>query len=913
METEHYSKSRFGECSIVNLREIRQRLSNPSSKAKYYFPKHSSGNEDLDEKCLHAARSMSITPVEDEDAEIVVVLLIQQLFVLIDQLANTDDTTTCLVNNLGTKFANIKSITAVSMKHYINCISTPSFLSVFQAVKATYVSTLSTKDNYGLLGKFIRSFRKNEWTEEVDEELMKLKCFINNLHRKHLGALFCCSVAALSSSITRVGNVKNQLHFLIQASSIETKYNRKLLQMDHLACCSVENTDITSCLVENLETKIVRMESFTKDLEMDSNIIASCINQNIHSVVLTENLHITALKSGFMYVNNIFLDKVVKPYLVLSGMVACLYFALSQKHSLSTSKNSGSISVDLWVISCIILSSKNVILLRDSTLQKKQQLYNYLFSTLQKYCEQNNDNMIYKKKSVEMLKTIIKQCDYTRNDTYFVCPAHNINLYFDNLSHELNRVGTLRQYPADNCPSLIRLAAAGFYYNGKGREVRCFSCDASYSDWSYHSIPSEVHRRISPNCEYLNERFPIDKTHILPNSTDDSQSSVENCHTSHEIGYQSSAGSVISADSCTIGNNTKQCALLTSSSQNPVLAKRSLDSGYGSSSSSTSSSYNSRTSVSTNSSTDSAYGSNSSLNQSSSVDNSDIHTDIGSRNPPLPAIAEEQQSRNGSFGATRRDSQTIPQTVPKTNTLPPKYPEYVLIERRRASFKNWPENLNFLHPLDLSECGFFYSNFGDCVRCHQCGIGLRNWESDDNPWVEHARWSRKCSYLVQRKGQDFIDSVLTVLGLQTDSEIEQAVGTPSEPLLPPKTGNATGSPPQSREDGDPLTHEAAKYVIREKIFGSNLEMVKWGMNLLLEKMDWKSITKEELVLTILEHQNGTGTEASSSAVSSNAVKKKSEKSNQYDNAPKIKQEVLETRIDTEGPNGKISKKYLNKV
>jgi hypothetical protein len=52
------------------------------------------------------------------------------------------------------------------------------------------------------------------------------------------------------------------------------------------------------------------------------------------------------------------------------------------------------------------------------------------------------------------------------------------------------------------------------------------------------------------------------------------------------------------------------------------------------------------------------------------------------------------------------------------------------------------------------------------------------------------------------------------------------------------------------------------------------------------------ITKEELVLTILEHQNGTGTEANSTAVSSNAVKKKSEKSNQHDNAPKIKQEWI---------------------
>jgi hypothetical protein len=86
---------------------------------------------------------------------------------------------------------------------------------------------------------------------------------------------------------------------------------------------------------------------------------------------------------------------------------------------------------------------------------------------------------------------------------------------------------------------IILFTAAGFYYTGKDREVRCFSCDASYCDWSYHSIPSEVHRRISPDCEYLNLRFPIDKTHILPNSTDDSQSSVEHCHTSHEIVYQS--------------------------------------------------------------------------------------------------------------------------------------------------------------------------------------------------------------------------------------------------------------------------------------------------------------------------------------------------------------------------------------
>ena len=516
METEHYSMSRFGECfnKEINVVTI-------SRKAKYDFLKHSSGNEDLDEKCLHAARSMSIIiPVE---------MLVQLLY------------------SIERKGHDIVLTTANGSDTYKGCV--PLHLEFMM-------------DNYGLLKQIIRYCRKNEW---VDEELMhmEVKCFIDILQR--LGALFC-----------RIGNAKNLIHFVIQAPSNERKYNRKLLQVDNLARCRIalidrhEKTGTTSWLLKILERILVRMESFTKDLISEflptrsattarkSHIYTSAactkLKHNVGDIFFSHfaqqhdfTVFEIFTKHDYEEVQNLFNDKnfhvdlinVVKPYLILSGMVACIYYALSQKHSISASKNSGSISVGLLAISCIILSSKNVILLRDSTLQKKQQLYDYLFSTLQKYCEKNNDNMIYKKKSVEMLKTIIKQCDYTRNDTYFVCPAHSINLYFDNLSNELNRVGTLRQYPADNCPSLIRLAAAGFYYTGKDREVRCFSCDASYCDWSYHSIPSEVHRRISPNCEYLNQRFPIDKTHILPNSTDDSQSSVEHCHTSHEIVYQS--------------------------------------------------------------------------------------------------------------------------------------------------------------------------------------------------------------------------------------------------------------------------------------------------------------------------------------------------------------------------------------
>lgn len=45
------------------------------------------------------------------------------------------------------------------------------------------------------------------------------------------------------------------------------------------------------------------------------------------------------------------------------------------------------------------------------------------------------------------------------------------------------------------------------------------------------------------------------------------------------------------------------------------------------------------------------------------------------------------------------------------------------------------------------------------MRCFFCGGGLFNWEADDDPWIEHARWFPKCVYLRQSKGDEFIYKV----------------------------------------------------------------------------------------------------------------------------------------------------------
>lgn len=54
---------------------------------------------------------------------------------------------------------------------------------------------------------------------------------------------------------------------------------------------------------------------------------------------------------------------------------------------------------------------------------------------------------------------------------------------------------------------------------------------------------------------------------------------------------------------------------------------------------------------------------------------------------------------------------------------------------------------------------FLSTGLSDHVRCHHCGSGLRNWEKEDDPWEEHARWYPECKYVLVKKGQEFIDKV----------------------------------------------------------------------------------------------------------------------------------------------------------
>ena len=71
--------------------------------------------------------------------------------------------------------------------------------------------------------------------------------------------------------------------------------------------------------------------------------------------------------------------------------------------------------------------------------------------------------------------------------------------------------------------------------------------------------------------------------------------------------------------------------------------------------------------------------------------------------------------------------------------------------RLRTFGPNWPHHHPNLSPSEMSKAGFFWLVQGDWVKCYYCDSGLSRWKTDDDVFVEHAKWFPHCEYLLQQK------------------------------------------------------------------------------------------------------------------------------------------------------------------
>jgi len=91
----------------------------------------------------------------------------------------------------------------------------------------------------------------------------------------------------------------------------------------------------------------------------------------------------------------------------------------------------------------------------------------------------------------------------------------------------------------------------------------------------------------------------------------------------------------------------------------------------------------------------------------------------------------------------------------------PVNPHMRSMEARLATFDvGWQSDRVRASPQLLADSGMYYLGERDRVKCWYCNGGLQNWEYEDEPWFEHAKWFPQCEYLLQKKGPTFVHEVV---------------------------------------------------------------------------------------------------------------------------------------------------------
>lgn len=130
--------------------------------------------------------------------------------------------------------------------------------------------------------------------------------------------------------------------------------------------------------------------------------------------------------------------------------------------------------------------------------------------------------------------------------------------------------------------------------------------------------------------------------------------------------------------------------------------------------------------------------------------------------------------RNENFQSNKIKDHTIQdQDILQSNS---KFPQYADKFARLVSFRHWPLR-TAQTPEQMTESGFFYTGQDDLVQCYYCGVGMKNWEREDDPCIEHARWSPTCPYLLVNNGREFVQMVGEMDFDTNDSRIKENVDT----------------------------------------------------------------------------------------------------------------------------------------
>ncbi|XP_060607597.1 uncharacterized protein LOC132759771 [Ruditapes philippinarum] len=318
------------------------------------------------------------------------------------------------------------------------------------------------------------------------------------------------------------------------------------------------------------------------------------------------------------------------------------------------------------------------------------------------------------------------------------------------MRYEMLRFCTLRSFPKENKPFITKIAAAGFYYANTGDEVVCYTCARRKNNWRENDDPMEIHRQLNPNCSFLLRNLEVNvpvKLSILSSTNGTSVSTLHRATVADQTTLQNISTANASSNDVTMTNST-------GFSQAPASRIGITNGTFG---------------ADTQSQQIRAHG-------NFVGTNTDLSSDV--QHQPLENNLANQQSS----AATALSGSQI-----NNSASLPKYPRYASKPARIQSYNDCGDIV--IPPDSLATSGFFYAGFGDCVRCFQCGVGLRHWSEEDDPWIEHSRWSKDCLFVKQVRGQEFVNIVQMAVQY---SQNQASNGESRTSVSEPNSGEANG-------------------------------------------------------------------------------------------------------------------------
>ncbi|XP_052096884.1 baculoviral IAP repeat-containing protein 2-like isoform X8 [Mytilus californianus] len=322
-----------------------------------------------------------------------------------------------------------------------------------------------------------------------------------------------------------------------------------------------------------------------------------------------------------------------------------------------------------------------------------------------------------------------------------------LNTYFDSLSsgsaistdesmsNSLLRLHSFNNFPRSVDIFVSNLSKAGFYFTGNDDNVQCYACGITYRNWKRGDNPLEIHRRLSPSCPHLRNCNIVTNGQQHMTSGDARLSniptqsvSIPSINLQQSIGKQQSGGL---SDDRTLSHKTQNSTI----NSNGATGHNQL------------------------------IGNDTIKYVEQKPSRNAVNTNLEHTENKKDTYLEPEVNNTLRHGACGCYESTSSSRISNNDTSSfgigfdnPRYPNYAALQVRISSFQGWPSYLDQT-PKQMATAGFLFAGYQDYTRCFFCGGGLRNWEAGDDPWVEHARWFPKCTYLRQNKGERFIKAV----------------------------------------------------------------------------------------------------------------------------------------------------------